>query len=50
MVEAVLVILELLFVAAVVAGIAMIFVPAAFIVGGLLGVVVVEHAGRGIKR
>ncbi|MEU4348299.1 hypothetical protein [Streptomyces sp. NPDC023838] len=44
MVNALLLALEIVFVAAVVAGVALWSVPAALILGGLLGVVVVERA------
>ena len=41
-----LIVVELLFVVAFVAGVALIYVPAAFIVGGVLGVLACEWLGR----
>lgn len=41
-----LLLVELLFVASIVAGVALIYVPAAFIVAGVLGVVAVEWNTR----
>lgn len=43
MVTPLLYVLEFLFLVAVLAGVALIYVPAAFILGGLLGVVAVER-------